>query len=70
MIQFSQFATGGYVLHKVATGGRKYSAWFDAAGNLLDAERTDAPGRTVSVAARHTVIRARLAQIGRRYRGR
>ncbi len=39
MIQFHKFENGGFVLHKIMIRGTKYSAWFDARGNLLGAEQ-------------------------------
>lgn len=42
-IQQQFFPDGGFVLHKI---GGNTSAWYDAAGNLLDAEYRDARGVT------------------------
>ena len=40
-MQINHFTTGGFVIHKITVpenpNGR-YSAWFDAEGNILDAE--------------------------------
>lgn len=43
------FATGGFVLHRVHAPEItrcRVSAWYDAAGRLLDATRTDSRGRS------------------------
>jgi hypothetical protein len=37
-MQIAHFTTGGYVVHKAQYCGRKYSAWFDASGKLIDAQ--------------------------------
>jgi hypothetical protein len=67
MIQHSKFEnTGGFVLHKVPVDGRgKFSAWFDAAGRLLDCERSGGG----HVPQTFTIIRAELQRIGGRYVG-
>jgi hypothetical protein len=40
-IQISRFADGGFVLHKVTSPeyASRFSAWYDVAGNLLDADQ-------------------------------
>lgn len=38
MIQKQTFSTGGFVLHRIPYNGGKLSAWFDADGQLIDAE--------------------------------
>lgn len=44
-MQIAQFSNGGFVLHRVSVVGYKgrFSAWYDAAGALLDCEQI-APG--------------------------
>lgn len=43
----SHFAGGGVAVHKIRLSGSacRFSAWLDASGVLLDAERIDAAGR-------------------------
>lgn len=69
-IQFARFeSTGGYVLHKVMVNGRKYSAWFDKSGKLLDAERFSKDNRTTFHVPldRHRLVAAELTKVGARY---
>lgn len=65
-MQFQPFTSGGYVLHKVLIGNLKYSAWFNRAGQYIDAERIDSRGRSYPVRTDSTAHQA-LQQIGRRY---
>jgi hypothetical protein len=46
-MQVSHFAGGGVAVHKIRLSGSacRFSAWLDANGVLLDAERIDAAGR-------------------------
>lgn len=55
------FAGGGFVVHKLYLDGMvsRFSAWVDRFGNLQDAERLDARGRTYPV-ARNSMAWARL----------
>jgi hypothetical protein len=49
-IQLCRFQPGaGFVLHKMQVGQSLYSAWFSESGELLDAERIDARGRSCNV---------------------
>ncbi len=66
-IQFSRFSTGGYVLHKVMIDGTKYSAWYSATGELLDAEQYTTSNVARPVPLRLVNIRAELTKIGGRY---
>jgi hypothetical protein len=68
MIQHSTFKNGGYVLHKVMVNGTKYSAWFDAAGKLLDAEQITRSNVARPVPQRAVNVRAELVKIGARYK--
>jgi hypothetical protein len=61
-MQRSDFRTGGFVLHKVRVGNSLYSAWFDAAGKLLDCERSGGG----AVPARCVRVRAELQRVGLR----
>lgn len=63
MIQFHQFQDGGFVLHKIMIEGRKHSAWFNAEGELLDAEWLRGER---SRAVRKPSILAELKRLGRR----
>ncbi len=47
-MQVNKFTDGGFVAHKVYIGESrcKFSAWFDASGNLFDCERIDARYRS------------------------
>lgn len=49
MLQKADFPSGGFVLHKIKIIGSisKFSAWYDAQGNLLAAERIDRKWRSV-----------------------
>lgn len=38
MTQKQTFSNGGFVLHRIPYNGGKLSAWFDADGQLIDAE--------------------------------
>lgn len=69
MIQHSKFSTGGFVLHKMMVNGKKHSAWFDAAGKLLSAERYSRCGRHTACVPleRHRNVAAELAKVGARY---
>lgn len=51
MVQFAQFAEGGFVVHKFRAAGSesKFSAWFSVSGALIDAERIDRRGRSYHV---------------------
>ncbi len=59
-MQINYFPDGGFVIHKAVDG--RTSAWFDAAGKLLDCERRDAAGRMRKPGA---AIIERLEIIGR-----
>ena len=50
-MQVKHFSSGGLVIHKIGprNGAAHYSAWYDAAGRLLDAERIDRLGRVSQV---------------------
>ena len=37
-MQPHKFTTGGGVVHRIPYNGNRMSAWFDAAGNVLDVE--------------------------------
>lgn len=63
-MQISRFTSGGYVIHK-ALPGQRISAWYDAAGNLLDCERITARGQSRKPSADDV---ARLRAIGPVYR--
>jgi hypothetical protein len=39
-MQIHKFASGGGCAHKIPYNGGLYSLWFDAKGNLTDAEQT------------------------------
>jgi len=43
-MQVKRFTDGGFVAHKAIDG--KVSAWFDAAGKLLDCERINGAGQS------------------------
>jgi len=47
----SHFAGGGVVIHKIHLAGSacRFSAWLDASGVLLDAERVNRAGRSYPV---------------------
>lgn len=49
MAQVSYFETGGFVVHKayIAESRCKFSVWFNASGNVVDAERIDARNRSL-----------------------
>lgn len=67
MIQYGKFSNGGYYLHKVTdywTG--RCSAWFDAGGQLLDAEHITRGGVSRGV-RRGSPMWLRLGVIGRRF---
>jgi len=51
MMQIARFSNGGYVVHKIdcPSSDSRCSAWFDADGNILDAERIDTRGRSMPV---------------------
>jgi hypothetical protein len=51
MVQISRFENGGFVVHKIPcpSSGNRCSAWFDAEGKILDAERIDTRGRSMPV---------------------
>lgn len=60
-MQKREFSNGGFVLHRIE--GRRFSAWYDAAGNVLDIlvfDRRDRQKR-ISEAERETA--ARLGKI-------
>jgi len=65
-IQVCRFHDGGYVLHKIAFNGRKYSAWFRADGAMHDAELVNNNGSTRAVKPTGEVWRE-LARVGRVY---
>lgn len=68
-IQFASFGPGlGFVLHKVTLPGRsgRFSAWFDSAGNLCDAEHIRVNG-TVARPIKQAI--SELRPIGFRYVG-
>lgn len=48
-MQIAHFSNGGYVVHKAQYCGRKYSAWFDASGKLLDAQGFSGNGKSIRV---------------------
>jgi hypothetical protein len=51
-MQVSRFTNGGFVLHKIqpqSGGVGNISAWFDAAGKLLDCERYNIAGRSCKI---------------------
>lgn len=60
------FLTGGYVIHGIRLQGSssRFSAWFDQAGELLDAERIDGLGRSYAPREKQ---RNQLAQVGYPY---
>ena len=45
-MQKHEFESGGYCIHKITIPGsnRVFSAWFNAAGELIDAEARDRRG--------------------------
>ncbi len=53
----SRFDAGGYVIHKIAVGNSRASAWFDAAGILVDVEQFNRRGvsQRVSKATREYI---------------
>lgn len=64
MIQHKTYGNGGYVLHSVIVENRKFSAYFDANGLMVDCEEIkDHTSKTV----RKQSILAELQKIGLRY---
>lgn len=65
-MSISYFSTGGGVAHKVRVTGSqcKFSVWFDANGQYVDAQRIDARQRAYPVTAAQ---RAALARMTRHY---
>lgn len=61
----SIFMNGGFVLHKAYISGSecKFSAWYDKAGNLLDAERYDSMHRAYKATAPQLAELERLGSI-------
>lgn len=73
-IQVSRFHDGGFVLHKIPREGMEgsrerlqYSAWYDAAGKLLDAELFLANDTTRPVSGRSKNVREYLGRVGNRH---
>lgn len=68
-IQKAKFSTGGYVLHKMGTksGKGKASAWFDANGVMISAERFDSRGRSRAVVVK-SPLWEHLQDVGRYYK--
>lgn len=46
-VQKLTFPSGGFVLHKIRLIGspRRFSAWYDSEGNLIDSRAIDSQGR-------------------------
>lgn len=68
MIQHIPFQNGGFVLHKVMIGNKKYSAWFRHDGSFIDAERIES-AKSISVPLKHTKVIAELERIAKSYKG-
>ena len=66
MIQLIRFSDGGYAIHNVYIKDKKYSAWYDREGKLLDAERVSG-GTSFNVPDRHRHVRQELFSVGLRY---
>lgn len=62
-MQLHYFSNGGFVIHKMAPS-RTLSAWYDAAGNLLDAEQRSAKGRMRKPSA---AVLQEARDVGKRY---
>ena len=64
-MQIKRFSNGGYVAHKVYVDGMssKFSAWFNAKGELLDVERFDRMQRSYPVNANSRAWKA-IARVG------
>jgi hypothetical protein len=65
-IQVSRFSGGGFVLHSIRLVGytRKFSAWYDDSGHLIDCETIDSAGRSYPASAKAI---ERLIAIGQVY---
>lgn len=65
-MQVSRFSNGGFVIHKAKAGDSvlQYSAWYDADGNLLDAEGYNRQYRPFGV-NRDGPVWESLARLGR-----
>lgn len=68
-IQVVGFPDGGFVIHKIpaVAGKGRYSAWYDAQANPVDAECIDTMGRSRHV-SRTSAAWLRIEQYGRIYR--
>jgi hypothetical protein len=64
----SDFRNGFFVLHKVAIGAQKYSAWYDNQGNFLAAERIGKGWVAYPVTEKQVKVRAALQKIGLRHK--
>ncbi len=58
-MQVKRFTDGGFVVYKAIDGN--VSAWFDAAGNLIDCERRNGAGQSRKP---NKATREYLAQVG------
>jgi hypothetical protein len=67
-MQFSRFAGGGFVLHRIELPGMsgRYSAWFATDATLVDAEHHCGGGVVRDV--RSAGIKEKLQAVGRQYR--